>query len=123
MAWIRIHTINLESFTKLRKEIKKKNLDKPFWKFNVDKSIEIFEDGGWHFNNLYTLEKISQKLKTSPHSEFSNSEYSNIEVINKKMSNLEDLYNRGHKYEKVQLDKNYPDFFLMNPELIKDYIL
>ena len=114
---------NLESFTKLRKKIKRKNLKKPFWKFNVDKDIEIFEDGGWHFNNLYILEKISQKLKTSPHSEFSDSKYSNIEIINQKISNLEDLYNRGHKYEKVQLDESYPDFFLTNPEIIKDYIL
>tara|TARA_Y200000002_G_C22654707_1_gene652960 strand:- start:887 stop:1690 length:804 start_codon:yes stop_codon:yes gene_type:complete len=114
---------NLKSFSHLRKTIKKKNLKKSFWKFNIEKSIDIIEDGGWHFNNLYTPEIISKKLQVSPHQEFSSSDFTNIEVVKKKIYDLEDLYNRGHKYKKVQIDKSYPDLFLRNINSLKDYIL
>ena len=114
---------NLKSFTYLRKKIKSKNLKQPFWKLNIDKDIEIFNNGGWHFNNLYTVEKISKKLKTSPHQEFSGEKYSSEENIHKKLNNFQDLYNRGHTYQKIDIDKSYPEYFLNNTSKIKDYIL
>ena len=114
---------NLKSFTYLRKKIKSKNLKQPFWKLNIDKDIEIFNNGGWHFNNLYTVEKISKKLKTSPHQEFSGEKYSSEENIHKKLNNFQDLYNRGHTYQKIDIDESYPEYFLNNTSKIKDYIL
>ena len=113
----------LKSFTFLRKKILKKNIYKPFWKLNIEKDIQIIKDGGWHFNNLYSIETISKKLKVSPHKEFSESKYSDPKIINQKISNLEDLYNRGHNYKKINIDQTFPNFFLNNPDLIKDYIL
>ena len=35
-----------------------------------EKNIEIFENAGWHFNNLMSPEDISLKLKTFAHKEF-----------------------------------------------------
>jgi len=113
----------LKSFTYLRKKILKKNLTKPFWKFFTEKKIDIFQSGGWHFNNLYTADVISEKLKASPHKEFSSIEYSSVDRIREKISNLEDLYKRGHKYNKVDIDKSYPNFILKNLNLMSDYIL
>ena len=113
----------LKSFNFLRKKIRLKNLKKPFWKFNIDKDIQIFQEGGWHFNNLYSVEKISKKLKTSPHQEFSDERYSSEQIIQKKISNFQDLYNRGHIYQKISIDKNFPKYFLDNITKIKDYIL
>ena len=114
---------DLQNFTHLRKKIVKKNLEKPFWKFYLEKNIEILDEGGWHFNNLYDPETISQKLKVFPHKEYSSSSYTNIDNINRKIENLEDLFNRGHKYEKVSIDNNYPKYILNNLNLFKNYIL
>ncbi len=111
-----------KSIFHLRKKILSKNLNKPFWKFYIEKDIDLIDNGGWHFNNLYNLNTISQKLKVFPHKEFSGSKYSDIENIKKKIKNLEDLFGRGHKYEKVKLDKNYPKYILDNLDLFKDYI-
>ena len=114
---------NLKSFTELRKKILIKNLKKPFWKIGTEKSIQKIENGGWHFNNLYSIDIISKKLKASAHSEFSSNKYSDISIIKKKMFNLEDLYNRGHVYKKIKIDNTFPDYFLNNANVIKDYIL
>ena len=89
----------------------------------LDKDIQIFQEGGWHFNNLYSVEKISKKLKTSPHQEFSDEKYSSEQIIQKKISNFQDLYNRGHIYQKISIDKNFPKYFLDNITKFKDYIL
>ena len=112
---------NLKNFTHLRKKINKKNIFKPFWKFNVEKSIEVIENGGWHFNNLYPVEVISKKLKSFPHKEFSGSEFSNIEVIKEKISNLEDLFKRGHKYKIVNIDDHLPEYIIKNKKIFIDY--
>jgi len=114
---------HLKSFTFLRKKILKKNLTKPIWKFFTEKKIDVFQNGGWHFNNLYTADVISKKLKASPHKEFSSNEFSSVDRIREKISNLEDLYKRGHKYNKVDIDKSYPNFILKNLNLMSDYIL
>ena len=114
---------HLKSFTHLRKKILMKNLSKSFWKFYLEKDIELVKDGGWHFNNLYNLDTISKKLKVFPHKEFNSKQYSDIKIIEKKINNLEDLFERGHKYEKVKLDNNYPKYILNNLDLFKHYIL
>ena len=114
---------NIKSLTFLRKKIKSKNLKKPFWKFYIESDIQIFDNGGWHFNNLYDPEIISKKLKVFPHKEYSSEKYSEISVIKNKIENLQDLFERNHTYTKVQIDKTYPDFILKNLELFKNYIL
>ena len=113
----------LKNFTHLRKKILKKNISKPFWKFNVEKNIELINNGGWHFNNLYNIEIISKKIKTFPHTEFNLDEYTNLDNIKKKIDNLEDLFGRGHKYQKVILDNSYPEYIQNNIELFKNYML
>jgi beta-1,4-mannosyl-glycoprotein beta-1,4-N-acetylglucosaminyltransferase len=112
----------LKSFTYLRKKIKKKNIAKPFWNIFLEKDISIISNGGWHFNNLYTPEVISKKLRTFPHREFSGKEFSDINLIKKKIDNLEDLFYRGHLYLKVQIDNGYPEFILNNLSQFKSFI-
>jgi len=112
----------LKSFTYLRKKILKKNIKKPFWKLNTEKSIEIILDGGWHFNNLYNVETISKKIKTFPHKEYDIEKYTNIENIKKKINNMEDLFDRGYKFEKVSIDQTYPEYIQTNKELFKEYL-
>ena len=114
---------DLKNFTYLRKKILKKNLSKSFWKFNIEKKIDIIDEGGWHFNNLYPIKTISKKLKVFPHQEFATDKFLNIKIIEKKISNLEDLFERGHKYQKHVIDERYHEFIYKNIEKFKDYIL
>jgi len=114
---------DFKSFTHLRKKILKKNLNKPFWRLNIEKKIDIFENGGWHFNNLYSPKIISKKLMVFPHQEFSSENFSKVEIIKKKIQNLEDLFNRNHKYKKIYIDNTYPKIVLEKLSLFKKYIL
>ncbi len=114
---------DLKSITHLRKKILTKNLKKPFWRIEIEKNIQIIDDGGWHFNNLYTPKLISKKLKTFQHQEFSADKYSSVDVINKKILNLEDLFGRKHNYQKVEFDESYPDYMINNLEEFNEFIL
>jgi len=112
----------LKSIDFMRQKILKKNLKK-FYKFNIEKNIEIIENGGWHFNNIMSANKISIKLKTFAHSEFSDSRYSSIEVIKSKIKSKKDLFERGHTYKKIKFDKKFPQFLIKNKKKYKKYIL
>ena len=114
---------NLKSINFLRQEIKSKNLKYSFLRFDKEKDIEIFKDGGWHFNNIMSPKEISLKLKTFAHSEFSDKEYSDESVIKKKIDKKIDLFNRGHKYSIVNLDREFPTYILNNKEKFKEFII
>ena len=114
---------NLNSIDFLRQKIKSKNLNYNFYRIDKEKSIELFEEGGWHFNNLMTPEKISIKLKTFAHTEFSTDEFSSVEVIKRKINNKIDLFERGHSYETLTLDKRFPKYILENIEKFKEFII
>tara|TARA_B100002019_G_scaffold26639_1_gene20653 strand:- start:2222 stop:2437 length:216 start_codon:yes stop_codon:yes gene_type:complete len=70
-----------------------------------------------------TAEKISKKLKTFAHTEYSDDEFSSTDTIRKNIENRKDLFNRGYEYEKVKLDESFPKYLLDNKEIYKDYIL
>ena len=114
---------DLSSIDFMRQKIVKKNLNQPFWKFHKEKSIEIFEDGGWHFNSLLTPKEISLKLKTFAHTEFAKPEYSNLEIIKKNIEEKKDLFKRNHEYKRVDLDNTYPKYILNNKEKLNYWIL
>tara|TARA_A100001234_G_scaffold220545_1_gene233776 strand:+ start:35 stop:850 length:816 start_codon:yes stop_codon:yes gene_type:complete len=114
---------NLKSIDFMRQKIKMKNLKYNFFRFDKEKNIEIFSDAGWHFNNVMSSAKISLKLKTFAHSEFASEEYSSVEIIRKKIANKEDLFGRGHKYDVVELNEDFPDYILKNIEKYHDYII
>ena len=114
---------DLETFTHLRKKILKKNLTKSFWKVHIEKNIRLINEGGWHFNNLYPANIISKKLQVFPHREYNNQEYYDLDVINNKIKNLEDLYKRGHKYKKININDNLPNYFFKNISKFKEYFL
>ena len=75
---------NLKSIDYMRQKVRSKNLNYSFLRIDKEKSIEVFKDGGWHFNNIMSPREISLKLKTFAHSEFSSDKFSSIENIKKK---------------------------------------
>ena len=68
-------------------------------------------------------EEISKKLKTYAHVEYSDESYSSINIIKKKLEDKTDLFNRGEKYEKVNIDKSFPKYLIENLEEFKKYIV
>tara|TARA_A100000164_G_scaffold296363_1_gene270431 strand:+ start:231 stop:572 length:342 start_codon:yes stop_codon:yes gene_type:complete len=113
----------LKSIDFLRQHVKKKNLKYNFLRIDKEKNIQVFENAGWHFNNLMSPEAISLKLKTFAHEEFSGKEFSSIEIIREKIKNKIDLFNRGHTYKKIAIDSSFPKFILNNLDKYRDYII
>ena len=103
---------NLNSIDFMRQKVRSKNLKYNFLRFDKEKNIEIFENGGWHFNNIMKPEKISLKLKTFAHSEFSEKKFSDVETIRSKIKKKIDLFDRGHQYKKVELDSTFPKYLV-----------
>ena len=114
---------NLKSIDFMRQKIKSKNLKYNFFRFDKEKSIQLYHNAGWHFNNIMEPEQISIKLKTFAHSEFSDNKYSDVEIIRSKINKKIDLYNRGHQYREIPFDESFPKYLFSNYELYKNYIL
>ena len=114
---------NLHSIDYLRQKIKCKNLQYSFFRFDKEKSIEIFPEGGWHFNNIMEPYDISIKLQKFSHTEYSSKRFSDIEKIAFKIENKQDLFERGHTYQKVPLDNKLPNYVITNKEKFKKFIL
>ena len=107
----------------MRQKIKSKNLNYSFFRFDKEKSVQLFNNAGWHFNNILTSQEISLKLKTFAHSEFAEERYSSIANIESKINNKVDLFGRGHNYKRIELDNTFPEYLRKNYEKYKKFIL
>jgi len=114
---------NLKSIDFMRQKILVKNLKYNFLRIDKEKSIELFHNAGWHFNNLMSPKDISLKLKTFAHKEFSGREFSAQEIIKYKIEKKIDLFGRGHNYKVVELNEKFPSYILNNLEKFKSYIV
>ena len=114
---------NLKSIDFMRQKIKSKNLNYNFFRFDKEKSIELFKNGGWHFNNIMSPEEISVKLKTFAHSEFSSPNFSDVNIIRNKIRDKVDLFNRGHKYLKVDIDNTFPEYIIVNKDYYQKWLV
>ena len=114
---------NLKSINFMRQKVLAKNLKYSFFRIDKEKNIQLFENAGWHFNNILTYEEISLKLKTFAHDEFSADRFSSLENIKKKIEMKSDLYNRGHNYIEVKLDDSFPEYIVNNRSKFKKFIL
>jgi beta-1,4-mannosyl-glycoprotein beta-1,4-N-acetylglucosaminyltransferase len=113
---------DLHSVNYLRQKILTKNLRYSFFRIDKEKSIKIINDGGWHFNSLMSAKEISLKLKTFAHNEFGSKRFSSVNIISAKIKNKEDLFQRGHKYKKVSLNRTFPFYVLKNIYRFKKFI-
>ena len=93
----------------------------PFWR--IDKRNLQIIYGGWHFSFLQSPSDISKKIKSYSHGEFNIKENIDIEKINQKIRDNVDIFNRGHKLTKVNIDESFPEYILNNKSLLKDWIL
>ena len=114
---------DLKSIDFMRQKVKSKNLKYSFLRIDKEKSIEIFKNAGWHFNNILSPEEISLKLKTFAHSEFADEKFSSVNIIEKKINNQIDLFERNHKYQKVEIDETFPKYIRNNIKKFKKFII
>ena len=70
------------------KKLNLKILNIAFLRFDKEKNIQIFENAGWHFNNILSAEEISLKLRTYAHSEFAGEKFSSADIIKEKIKNM-----------------------------------
>ncbi len=112
----------LKSIDYMRQKVKKKNLKYSFFRFDKEKNIQIFENSGWHFNNILDPKNISIKLKTFAHNEFAADSYSSPSIIEDKITKKIDLFGRGHQYELINIDDSFPDYLIKNINNFKDFI-
>ena len=107
----------------MRQKIVRKNLNYSFLRIDKEKNIQIFKNAGWHFNNILTPKEISLKLRTFAHTEFASKKYSDVKIIEDKISMHKDLFNRGHKYIYVPLNKKFPKYLLENKKKFKRWLV
>ena len=95
---------------------------KPFWKI-FNKKIQLIENGGWHFSFLKDPLSIKNKITSYAHQEFNTKNFTNVDLIKKRISLGGDLFDRKIKYKKVDIDGTFPDYIVNNQDAFKDWIL
>ena len=115
-----------------------KNKQYPFWRFDTlfsktkYNNIEIIKDGGWHFTNLMTAEKLYEKMSNfGHHNEFDESGLK-INDIKNKIENREMFYNHfldqtnPNKWKndyklKIINENKLPLYVMQNKEKFKEW--
>ena len=113
---------HLKSFFNFR-ILKEKNINYPFWRIDKEKSVQLIQNGGWHFTYLMTPDEISKKIENMSHTEFNKGKFKNIDKIRENINNLIDPFDRNLRKKKVKIDDTYPEYLLKNVEKYKDWIL
>ena len=72
---------------------------------------------------IYYFPNLASKYFILSQITINGSEKSNINIIKKKIEERVDLFERGHKYEKVSINQSFPDYIVSNHEKYKLYIL
>ncbi len=94
----------------------------PFWRIDKPKNIQIIENGGWHFAYLQSPENISKKIKSFAHGEFNKKHLVDEKKIQERIRKGEDVFERGFKIQKVNIDETYPEYIQQNLDKMKIWI-
>lgn len=82
--------------------------------------ITVIKNGGWHFNNLFPLDQIIEKIESSSHQELNTKEIKAKVLEHYKAG--QDVYT-GRQYKPVPLDQSFPQCITENLPEWADYIL
>ena len=100
-----------------------KTKKRPFWKFYRAKEPQLIMDGGWHFSFLKNPKGISKKIKSYAHQEYHLEKYTDIKKIQERINQHSDLFGRSYKYEKIDLNNDFPEYILNNKKKFSEWIL
>jgi len=86
------------------------------------KSHPFVKDGGWHFSYLGGIEKVLDKMESTPHLEHINNS-KNIDQILSIINNGKDIYGRENmKISFIDIDNSYPRSIIDNIKKYKTLI-
>ncbi len=92
----------------------------PFWR--IDKrNLQIIK-GGWHFSFMQTPAEILNKVKSYSHGEFNKVNLTEKE-IEMRILNNQDIFNRGFKLNKIELDSSFPEYILENKSKYSKWLI
>lgn len=111
---------HLKSIDDLKHRILLKNLKK-WWRIDKERSIQIIDNGGWHFNNFLSPNDISLKLRTYAHTEYDKPNLTNQEIIKSKIDNMEDVFGRGWNFKKFENINELPEYIIQNKIKFLEY--
>ena len=103
---------------KLR-DLKFKNY--PIWR--IDKYNQQIISGGWHFSFLQSPRDIVRKIKSYSHGEFNTQENTDENIIEKKILQNKDIFDRGFKLKKIKIDSSFPEYIVKNQSILKEWII
>ena len=95
---------------------------KPFWKI-FDKKIQLISNGGWHFSFLKSPDSIKNKIISYSHQEYNKEKFTDTDLIKRRISSGVDLFDRGIKYKKIDIDETFPEYIYKNKGMFKDWII
>ena len=79
------------------------------------------EAGIFHiYKNLRTSPK---KVRSFAHGEFNRDDFVNEENIRLKIEKNEDIFGRGYKIKRIELDESFPKYILDNKKKLKEWIV
>tara|TARA_B100000886_G_scaffold500_1_gene365 strand:+ start:1256 stop:2071 length:816 start_codon:yes stop_codon:yes gene_type:complete len=103
---------------------------RPFWRLDKYRLNNIIEDGGWHFCNLKSPEKLLYKYKNlcetnDPYAfkEKIEEKFLNLKEITNRVENGLDIIGRGENYKPISLDYKFPTYILDNRDKLKKWIV
>ena len=83
---------------------------------NARDSIPSIEDGGWHLSYFFSAEKIQEKFRSFAHQEYNTEEFTNLDTLNRRIENNEDIVGRS-------IVKSYPfDVNALPPDFRKIFV-
>ena len=66
---------------------------------------------------------IKKKIKSFAHQEFNQTEFTDVNEIERRIESGVDLFDREYKYKKVEIDEQFPEYILENKLKFKNWIL
>ena len=93
----------------------------PFWR--IDKPKTQIIKGGWHFSFLQSPKDILKKVKSFSHGEFNTDEIADEKNIKFRISNNEDIFDRGIRLKKIEINSDYPEYIVNNINKLSEWII
>ena len=103
---------------------------RPLWRIDKLRLNNIIDNGGWHFCNLKTPKELLYKYKNlcetnDPYifKEKIEEKYLNVDEIERRIIQGQDIIGRNEKYVIKKIDNNFPNFLIENKKKYQDWIL
>ena len=103
---------------------------RPFWRIDKLRLNNIIDNGGWHFCNLKTPDKLLYKYQNLCETndpivfkEKINPKFLNLKSIEKSIESGLDIIGRKDMYSKIIIDKKFPEYFRKNINKYSDWII